>query len=234
MKTNFKRSNTLSLFALPVILTAFLFSSSYAQINRDELSLKISKAEEENLQKLKAYLWKRESDAYVDGQLKATVLSEFAFTADGKLDAKVVDAESNVKKKPGVRGKMQQNAAEDKMEYVSKALELSIKYAYMTKGQLLDFFGKATLSEKDDGTLVATAEDVYTKGDKLTVHVNPKTNLFTYKEFKSMLGKDPIDGQINYESFSSGVSHVSTTMMNMPAQKIKIEAKNKDYSQRVN
>ncbi len=208
-------------------------TQTFAQIDRDALSLKISKAEEANLQKLKAYLWKRKSDAYLDGQLKATVFSEFSFDAAGKLDAKVVDAQSSVKQKPGLRGQIQKNAAEDKMDYVSKALELSLKYAYMTKGELLDFFSKATLSEKEDGTLVATAENVYMKGDKLTVYVDPKTNLFKYKEFKSLLGNDPIDGQINYESFSTGVSHVSTTIMNMPAQKMKIDAKNQDYSQRV-
>jgi hypothetical protein len=58
-----------------------------------------------------------------------------------------VDAETNVKKKPGIRGKIQENAAEDKMDYIDKALKLSLQYAYMTKGQLLDFFGKAILSE---------------------------------------------------------------------------------------
>ena len=231
MKATSKKNPAL-LLTLCVVLTSFA-ANTHAQIDRDALSLKISKAEEANLQALKAYLWKRKSEAYIDGQLKATVFSEFSFNAEGKLEPKVVDAQSTTKQKPGLRGKVQQNAAEDKMEYVSKALELSIQYAYMTKGQLLDFFGKAVLSEKDDGTLVATAEDVYMKGDKLTVHVDPKTNLFKYKEFKSLLGKDPIDGQINYESFTSGVSHVSTTVINMPAEKMKIDAKNQDYSQRV-
>jgi hypothetical protein len=98
---------------------------------------------------------------------------------------------------------------------------------------LLDFFSKATVSKKDDGTLVATADNVYMQGDKLTVYVDPKTNLFKYKEFKSLLGKDPIDGKMNYELFSSGVSHGSTTTLNMPAQKMKVEAVNQDYSQRV-
>jgi hypothetical protein len=42
-----------------------------------------------------------------------------------------------------------------------------------------------------------------------------------------------VDGEINYEKFSSGVVHGSTTLLNMPAQKMKIEAKNQDYSQRV-
>jgi len=104
----------------------------------------------------------------------------------------------------------------------------------MSKGQLIDFFSKATVSKNADGTLVAIADNFYVQGDKLTVHVDPTTNLFKYKEFKSLLGKDPISGQVNYESFSSGVSHVSSTNMDMPAKKMTVKAVNQDYSQRVN
>lgn len=214
--------------------TVLVLSTAQAQVNTEELSLKISKAEEANLQKLKAYIWKRKSDAYMDGQLKATAFTEFSFDTNGRLQAKLVDAETSVKQKPGLRGAAQKNAIDAKMDYIGKALELSIQYTYMTKGQLLDFFSKATVSTKEDGTLVASADNVYVQGDKLTVYVDPKTNLFKYKEFNSLLGKDPIDGQVNYEAFSSGVSHVSTTVMNMPAQKMKINATNQDYSQRVN
>lgn len=221
---------TLTLFFICMLL----LSTAQAQLNTEELSLKISKAEDSNLQKLKAYLWKRKSDAFVDGQLKATSFTEFSFDANGKLQTKVIDVETSVKKKPGLRGAAQKNAVEAKMDYVEKALELSLQYAYMTKGQLLDFFSKATVSTKEDGTLVATADNVYVQGDRLTLHIDPATNLFKYKEFKSLLGKDPIDGKINYESFSSGVSHVSTTTLNMPAQKMTINAINQDYSQRVN
>ncbi len=217
-----------------ISICTLVISTVNAQLNTEELSLKISKAEEANQQKLKAYIWKRKSDAYVNDQLKATSFTEFSFDASGKLQVKVIDVETSVKAKPGLRGAAQKNAVDAKMDYIEKALDLSLKYAYMTKGQLLDFFSKATISKKEDGTLVATAENVYVQGDRLTIHIDPATNLFKYKEFKSLLGKDPIDGQINYETFSSGVSHISTTMMNMPAQKMKINATNQDYSQRVN
>lgn len=215
------------LFALLVIVTA-----GFAQVDKEQLALAISKADDANTEKLKAYLWKRKSDVSIDGQLKLTTITEFSFDDQGKLQAKMVDAESSVKQKPGLRGKVQQSAAEDKMDYVGKALELSLAYTYMTKGQLMDFFSKATVTEKD-GVIEATGENIYVQGDKLTVWVDKKTNLYTKKVFSSLLGKDAIDGQINYEKFNSGVNHGSTTVLNMPVQKMKIDAKNQDYSQRV-
>ena len=124
------------------------------------------------------------------------------------------------------------NAAEDKMDYIEKALELSMAYTFMSKGQLLDFFTKATVTQKD-GVTEATAENVYVKGDKLTIVIDSKTNLYLNKKFSSLLGKDPVDGEIKYDKFASGINHGSTTVLNMPAQKMKIDAVNQDYSQRV-
>jgi len=203
-----------------------------SQIDKDQLALAINKADEANTEGLKQYLWKRKSDVSINGELKLTTYTEFSYDEQGKLQTKLVDAESTVKQKPGLRGKAQQNAAEDKMDYVGKALELALAYTFMTKGQLIDFLGKATVTEKD-GIIEATSENVYVKGDKLTIHVDSKTNLYIDKKFSSLLGKDPIDGEIKYAKFSSGINHGSETVLNMPAQKMKIDAKNQDYSQRV-
>lgn len=217
---------------LLVILGVCVSIVCTAQVDKEKMALAISKADDANTEKLKEYIWKRKSDVSIGGEVKLTTITEFSFDAQGKLEAKLVDAESSVKKKPGLRGKAQQGAIEDKAEYAQKALELALAYTYMTKGQLLDFFSKATVTEKD-GIIEATAENVYVQGDKLTIHVDSKTNLYLDKKFSSLLGKDAIDGEINYEKFSSGVNHGSATVLNMPAQKMKIDAVNQDYSQRV-
>ena len=140
-----------------------------------------------------------------------------------------------MQQKPGIRGRMQQNAMEENMDYVGNALELSAHYIYMSKGQLLDFFSRATLTKLENGTLVITGKDIHVKGDQLIVHVDPVTNLFVYKGFTSTLGADPISGAAYYETFtSSSVSHVSSTVLLLPAKKAKIVAANKEYSLRVN
>ena len=203
-----------------------------AQIDKDQLALAVNKADEANTGQLKSMIWKRKSDAFVEGALKLTTITEFSYDANGKLQAKVIDSQSTVKEKKGIRGKIQENSVEDKMDYVSNSLDLALKYTYMTKGELIDFFGKATVTEKN-GIIEATAENVYVKGDKLTVLIEAATNLYLFKKFSTLLGKDPIDGVIKYEKFSSGVNHGSTTTLNMPAQKMKIEAVNQDYSVRM-
>jgi hypothetical protein len=74
--------------------------------------------------------------------LKLTTFTEFSFDASVKIEEKVIDFETTVKQKAGIRGKIQQNAAEDKLDYVEKALDLALKYTFMTKGELLDFIAR--------------------------------------------------------------------------------------------
>lgn len=218
--------NLISVFLIGICL------SSFAQIDLDQLSLDISKADAANTEQLKQFIWKRASVVTVNGAVKMNTLSEFKFDEAGKLVVKNIDAETTVKQKPGVRGAIQQNAAEDNMDYVQKALELSLSYTFMSKGELLDFFGKAEITEKD-GIIEATAKDVFVKGDVVTIKVESSTKLFLHKKFSSLLGTDPISGEINYGKFSSGISHGTTTVMNLPAKKAVINSENKDYTIRV-
>jgi hypothetical protein len=209
-----------------------MWFSTNAQIDRDQLALDISKADAANNEQLKNFIWKRHSVTFVEGKEKLITVTEFSFNEKGEIQAKMIDAKTTVKQKPGIRGAIQQNAAEDKMEYVQKALELSLAYSFMTKGQLIDFFSKAEITEKD-GIIEATAKDVNVKGDKLTIQVESATKLFLNKKFSSFLGEDPVDGVFEYAKFSSGISHGSNSVLNLPSKNAVIKSENKDYSQRV-
>ena len=217
---------------LVIVFFSFLSTFGFAQIDKDQLSLDISKADAANTEQVKSFIWKRYSIVTVNGAPKLNTVTEFSFDETGKLVTKLIDAETTVKQKPGIRGQIQQNAAEENMDYVQKALELSLAYTFMSKGQMIDFFSKAEVTEKD-GIIEATAKDIYVKGDVLTIRVESSTKLFLLKKFSSFLGEDAISGEINYAKFTSGVSHGTTTILNLPSKKAVINAENKDYSQRV-
>ena len=102
----------------------------------------------------------------------------------------------------------------------------------MSKGQLLDFFGKSEVTDTGD-TYQIVGADVLVKGDKLTVVVEKATNLFLSKTFSTLLGEDAMSGDIAYGKFSSGISHVTTTQIKLAAKNAVIDAKNQDYTQRI-
>lgn len=59
--------------------------TSFGQIDRDQLSLDISKADAANTEQLKQFIWKRASVVTVNGVVKMNTLSEFKFDETGKL-----------------------------------------------------------------------------------------------------------------------------------------------------
>lgn len=218
----------LILFAIGIGITSF----AQAEIDSDQLSLDISKADAANTEQLKAFIWKKSSTVTVDGEVKATSLSEFNFDANGELQMQNIDAKTTVKQKRGLRGKAQASTAQNNLDYVEEALKTMIAYTYMSKGQLLDFFSKAKITEAG-GIITASAGEIFAKGDSLTIVVESATNLFLHKEFSGFMGEDPISGVIEYAKFKSGVSHATTSVLNLPAKKAVINSVNQDYSQRV-
>lgn len=217
---------------LLVLILMGVWISSFAQIDTDQLSLDISKADAANTEQLKAFIWKKSSVVTVDGEEKVTTLNEISISDDDKINITNMDAQTTVKQKRGIRGKIQQSTAENNTEYVQGAIEHALAYAYMTKGQLLDFFGKADIKE-EDGIIEATASDVLVKGDNLTVKVESTSKLFLYKKFSSKMGDDPISGEISFDKFKSGISHVSKSTLTLPAKKAVINSSNRDYVQKV-
>ncbi|MFN0049849.1 MAG: hypothetical protein ACKVOU_12070 [Cytophagales bacterium] len=221
-----------NLILITTLLTIFSFKS-FAQIDKDKLAIEVSKVDAENNEMLKKYIWKFHALISGEGGNKTTLISEFKFDEKGELNVKIVDGQTNIESKPGIRGKMQQNALESKLVYVSNAMKYSLAYTYMTKGQLLDFFAKAEINE-NNGIIVAMGKDVYVKGDALTIQIDAKTKVFISKSFSTQMGKDTIKGEVLYEALKSSlVNHISTTKLEMPVEKIRIDGENKDYTIKV-
>lgn len=216
------------------ILCLTIFSSSvYCQIDKNQLALEISKVNADNTAKLKEYIWELHADVFGEDGNKITLISDFRYDEAGELNIRLVDGETNMEKKPGLRGKMQQNAIRSKAEYIAKAMQHALIYTYMTKGQLLDFFDKAEVTE-NNGVITAKGRDIHVTGDELIVSVDAETKLFLIKSFSTQMGADPISGEVQYDTFkSSGVNHITTTKLDLPSQNIKIEGENKDYAIRV-
>jgi hypothetical protein len=222
---------------MKLYLTLLLFATAITlctgQINKTQLALDVSNAEFANMQKMKSFIWNRSSTATVDGEVKATLVNQLSFDSKGDLQVTQISGNTTVKKKRGIRGRIQESSIDKSMEYVSDALALGLKYMYMSKGQLLDFYDKATISEAN-GIISATASNVFMNGDNMTILVDAATNLYVKKTFSTLLESDPVDGVVTYEKFSSGINHVAETVLKLPAKKTVIDAKNIDYSQRVN
>jgi hypothetical protein len=92
------------LFSLITLVISFALN---AQIDKEALSLEVSKVEETNMEALKKLIWKRHSTIFVDGTEKLKLVTEFSFDEKGELQTNVVDADTDVQQKRGLRGRAQ-------------------------------------------------------------------------------------------------------------------------------
>lgn len=99
---------------------------------------------------------------------------------DGRVETTRIDQELQIKKRQGLLLKAGQEArlreVEEKIDLLKKYIG---DYVYMTPGQVVDFFEKATKTESvdDENALRLDAEDVLTKGDSVTLY-GDKTTAF--------------------------------------------------------
>lgn len=221
--------------SLSIIVVALLFSvnnNCLGQTDPTQMSLSISKAYTQNLEELKKYVWKRKTDLYIDTQRVATVTTDVSFDANGKGVVKVVDVQSYMDKKPGIRGNIQENKAEEMADYYGKALQQSAQYLFMSKGDLVDFFDKAKIDETGVDLVVA-AKDVYVKGDELILTVEKKTMLLKKQQYKTLMGADPVNGDMTYKKYDNGLNTVSNMNISMPAKKLSGKATNYDFAKKL-
>jgi hypothetical protein len=99
---------------IPFILAMVcLIPASFSQVDKTQINLDISKKYEQNIGKLAQLTWKRKTEGYVDGKMAMSSLSSVTIGPDGKLNAVVIQNQSYVAQKRGLRGAIQKGVVSD-------------------------------------------------------------------------------------------------------------------------
>jgi hypothetical protein len=216
-----------------ILLPLFTVQFAGAQTDKTQLSLAISKAYTTNLEQIKQHVWKRKTEVYVDGSLALTLISDFSFDANGALQVKVVDSKSSMETKGGpIKQSMAKNKAEEMKDYWGNALELVAKYMFMSKGDMVDFFDKATVTENSNEVL-ASAKNVYVKNDQLDLTVDKTSLMYKSQSIKTFIGADAVNCGVTYKKLSNGLNAADVMTLELPAQKMKVVATNYDYAKKL-
>jgi hypothetical protein len=104
-----------------MLAMVFLIPASFSQVDKTQMSLDVSKKYQQNIGQLAQLTWKRKTEGYVDGKMAMSSLSSVAIGPDGKLNAVVIQKQSYVAQKRGLRGAIQKGVVSDINEYVKNA-----------------------------------------------------------------------------------------------------------------
>jgi hypothetical protein len=220
-----------------IVLFSLVFislSSTYAQSAKTDFSLKVSAAAAANRAQLKNYVWTRTVQVFISGVLKTTVVSSLSIGTDGKL---VTTAVSSVSTDPppttGIRGNIAKKKIADIKAYVDDAVQVSAGYLYMNKGNMVNYFDAAGISQTGN-TIVVNGSSVLKPNDQVTMNLTAGSLAIISESFKSTVTSgDAIAGTANYKTFGNGLTAFNNGELDLPAKSMKLMISNSGYAQKL-
>ena len=207
------------------IFLTFCWASVNAQ---DDLALAISKAQAENQDRLKKYSWKRTAKVSVEGVEKFQRLAQMRFNSKGELETIEISSESSVKKKGGIRGAVQKGKIQDNVEFVEQVLGQVFSYIFLSKGQMVDLFDKASIVPEGD-LLNVKASNIQMDGDEVHFVYNKNDYTRLEQNVGTSVGDDKVKAQITFNIRSDGTNHPSIIEVDVPSRKMNLHVENFDY-----
>lgn len=208
----------------------FIFGSQ-AQVDKTQLSIDVSKTYSENFNNLSQYTWKRTVNGFVDGTKVMSSLSSVQVGSDGKIQATLIQKDSFSDKKEGSTednsGKLAKNE-----EYIKSAIELALKYVYLSNPEMVDFFNKGTVSVLINNVMQAEAFNFLVKGDHMDYKYEKTTMLYISQDISTVMNGDPVKAIVSYETVN-GLNRVSNVEITLPAPNIKLTLVNFDFAKKL-
>jgi hypothetical protein len=161
-------------------------------------------------------------------------VSSLSVGADGKMITTVVSSKPAKEPKSGIFGDKDRKKLKDLQSYVDGAVAEAQGYIYLSKGKMVDFFDKATITPSAN-TFKVTGTNVNKTGDTLIMNITKKKLSYISQSFKSNLANnDPVSGSVNYKTFSNGLTAIDNGNLILPAKKIKLHLTNSGYAKKMN
>lgn len=200
---------------------------------KTNLSLQVSAATAANRAKLKNYVWTRTVQVFISGTLKTTVVSSLSIGPDGKM---VTTAVSSVATDPpptkGIRGDIARKKIAEMKAYVDTAVKVSMGYIYMNKGNMVNYFDAASITQSGN-MITVNGSNVNQPNDQFTMNLTAGSLAIMNENFKSTASGDAIVGTINYKTFDNGLTAFNNGELDLPAKNMKLMISNTAYAQKL-
>jgi hypothetical protein len=201
--------------------------------SKTDLSLQVSNAAATNRAQLKNYVWTRTVQVFISGTLKNTVVSSLSIGPDGKM---VTTAVSSVATDPpptrGIRGDIARKKIAEIKTYVDSAVKVSMSYIYMNKGQMVNYFDAASITQSGN-TITVAGSNVNRTNDRFTTNLAVGSLAYISQIFSSTSSGDAISGNFTYKTFDNGLTALNSGELDLPAKNMKLMISNSNYAKKL-
>jgi len=182
-----------------------------------------------NAEMMTQYSWKMRVELTLDKETKPAQIYQLRYDADGKLQKTQVTATEEVKKKRGIRGKIQKGKIEDFKEWTEQVVELLKDYMAPSPGTMMDFYSKAAMSSAEGGTVQMSATGFLTKEDKATFWIDKETGTPVRYQFVTTLDGDSIEGNVEFQRVTDGPQYPARVTVSVPAREVTAKIEQFDF-----
>ena len=231
-----RKLKAVSIWALTLVATA-----AFAQKpDPAQMALQYSRAAEQNAEMLARYGWKMRTEVSLEvgGETRQVVkLYEVRIDLDGRPQKTELTASPALpepsKAGRGIRArrtnaKRRAKVAEFKA-WAGALSELSESYMSPSPGTMLDFYAKATYTPLHNGLVEVKGRDFLQPGDSVTFVIDGATKAPRSFAFKTRLGRDAVQGKVEYGRAPAGPRYAARTTVNVPARNVTAKVETYDY-----
>ena len=222
-----------NLLMITILFSSGSWSESVAQdFDPAIIALEANKAKAENVEIFKSYSWKRRTEFSKNNEAQITIIDQVRFNHQGEHEITNLSSQSHVEKKKGPGSKKHNKGIEAERKLMENALVSSWSYIELSKGEMVDFFDKASIT-KGEGemseTVVVHGKNVRTHHDELTCYLDGSSMLNRAIKFNSEVDGVAYDGEVNFNKMEDGPNYPARTVINIPDKNLKIVSETFDF-----
>lgn len=217
--------------AFGVALASMIVQAASAQtLDKTQLAVKAAESRQAAQQAVKAYSWKMRTEVQVEEEVRVVRLESVRYDIDGKQQRTLINERAlEPKRKPGLRGKLQDKKAEKQRDWSQELGELLQSYVVVTKGQLVDFFD--TASFKPEATTVRIeGQNFLHPGDKMTYIVDKAKQTPVALEVQTVHQGDPVRLVIEFRATADSLTYPARSTVTLPARQVLVKIENFEYT----
>lgn len=236
-----RKLKTIKVKVVTISMLSLVATVAFAQRpDPAQMAQQYSQAAKQNAAVLARYNWKMRTEVNiaVKGEAKQVVkLYEVRVDLDGKPQKTELtpprEQEEPSKRRAGIRTRIKNAKRQEKVaEYKQWAGELSAlveRYTTPSAGTMFDFYAKATYTPIANGLVEVKGRNFLQPGDSVTFVVNAATKAPRSFSFKTRLGQDSVQGNVEYGQVTAGPRFAERTTVNVPAKSVTAKIETYEY-----
>lgn len=187
-------------------------------------------------QALHSYQWIETQSIALNGEQKSQKVSRCYYGPDGTVQKMVISQTAPPKKKPGLRGMIQEKKEAEMKDYMQQAAQLVHSYVPPDPVKLLaaQAAGNLTVQPQPNQGVRITFANYLKQGDSIAIDVDLTNNRLQNAEVSSYIGdsqSDAITLKANWSVLApAGISYVQSATLSAPAKNLTISITNSDYT----